>query len=313
MRRVLAGIGRVFVTLGVLVLLLVVYQLWGTGIYEARAQNDLASQFSSELKHQPTTTTPSGTTVTTAAPDTPTTTTTTEPPAPAPPVPFGDAVAHIVIPKVGIDKYVVEGVGVPDLRKGPGHYPTTPMPGQEGTAAIAGHRTTYGAPFGPLDGLAKGDVIQLTTFQGSFDYIVDQDPFAVDPHDFSVLDAVPDPENPGHFEPRLTLSTCNPKFSASQRLIVQAHLKLAPQQIALPPQVRTTPKAHLGDADLSGASQPKTPTIIWGFIAAVVGGLWWLLFHRHPRWTTWLVGAVPFAVVLFVFYTYLERVLPSNY
>ena len=133
------------------------------------------------------------------------------------------------------------------------------MPGQEGTAAIAGHRTTYGAPFGPLDGLAKGDVIQLTTFQGSFDYIVDQDPFAVDPHDFSVLDAVPDPENPGHFEPRLTLSTCNPKFSASQRLIVQAHLKLAPQQIALPPQVRTTPKAHLGDADLSGDVTAEDP------------------------------------------------------
>ena len=53
--------------------------------------------------------------------------------------------------------------------------------------------------------------------------------------------------------------------------------------------------------------------LIWGLIAAAVGSLWWLLFHRYQRWTTWFAGVIPFLVVLFVFYTYLERVLPNNY
>jgi hypothetical protein len=52
---------------------------------------------------------------------------------------------------------------------------------------------------------------------------------------------------------------------------------------------------------------------LWGLVAAAVGGLWWLVFHRYPRWTTWFAGVVPFLVALFVFYTYLERVLPNNY
>ena len=77
--------------------------------------------------------------------------------SPPPTVPRqGDAVARIRIPKIGVDQYVVEGVDVDDLRKGPGHYPSTPLPGHEGNSAIAGHRTTYGAPFGDLDQLDTG-------------------------------------------------------------------------------------------------------------------------------------------------------------
>ncbi len=308
----IAGTGKVLITLGVLVLLFVVYLLWGTGIYESRAQGDLKSQFKSDLSHSKLTTTTKPATTSTTGPAAPTTTTTTEP-EPAPPVPFGDAVAHLVIPKANVDKYVVEGVGVPDLRKGPGHYPQTPMPGQAGTAAIAGHRTTYGAPFWSLSDLVTGDKIYVTTLQGSFTYTVVKDPFPVDPHDFSVLDNVADPDHPGQNEARLTLSTCNPRFSASQRLIVQARLDLPPAATPLPPQVRKGPKAHLAGADLAGATESKTPVFLWGAIAALVGALWWLLFHRHARWTTWLVGVIPFLVTLFVFFTYLERVLPSNY
>ena len=144
------------ITVGIVVLLFVVYLLWGTGLYESQAQGDLQSPFSTDLRRN-------GTPTTTTRPPTSTTspgaTTTTTAPAPAPPVPFGDAVAHLVIPKIGLDKYVVQGVGVPDLRKGPGHYPNTPMPGQVGTAAIAGHRTTYGQPFWSLSDLAGGDKI----------------------------------------------------------------------------------------------------------------------------------------------------------
>ena len=67
------------------------------------------------------------------------------------------------------------------------------------------------------------------------------------------------------------------------------------------------------DTGLSGGSESRTPAYLWGLIAAAVGGLWWLVFHRYPRWTTWFGGAIPFLVVLFFFYTYLERVLPNNY
>jgi hypothetical protein len=67
------------------------------------------------------------------------------------------------------------------------------------------------------------------------------------------------------------------------------------------------------DTGLSGGSESRLPVFIAGLIAALVGGLWWLLFHRYPRWTTWFAGVIPFLVALFVFYTYLERVLPNNY
>jgi sortase A len=302
--------GKVLITLGILVLLFVVYLLWGTGLYESQAQGDLQSQFQSDLRKND-----SPTVTTKPASNTPDATTTTTLPAPAPPVPFGDAVAHLVIPKIGLDKYVVQGVGVPDLRKGPGHYPETPMPGQLGTAAIAGHRTTYGAPFWSLSDLVTGDKIEITTLQGTYTYTVKKDPFPVDPHNLSVLDPVPDPAHPGQNEAWLTLTTCNPRFSASQRLVIQAQLDAKASPPPAPAQVvRKAPRSHLGGTDLAGgATESKTPAILWGLVVAAVGGLWWLLFHRHARWTTWFIGAIPFAVVLFVFFTHLDHALPSNY
>jgi hypothetical protein len=78
------------------------------------------------------------------------------------------------------------------------------------------------------------------------------------------------------------------------------------------PAPDTQPRLVL-DTGLSGGSESRTPVYVWGAIAAAVGGLWWLVFHRYPRWTTWFGGVIPFLVVLFVFYTYLERVLPNNY
>jgi ABC-type amino acid transport system permease subunit len=64
---------------------------------------------------------------------------------------------------------------------------------------------------------------------------------------------------------------------------------------------------------LSGDSGSLIPALITGLIAAAVGGLWWLAYHRHARFTTWIIGAIPFLVTLFFFYTYLERLLPANY
>ena len=121
-----------------------------------------------------------------------------------------------MIPKIGVDKFVVEGVGVPDLRKGPGHYPTTPLPGHVGNSGIAGHRTTYGAPFGDLDKLGAGDHIRVTTREGSFEFVVDEKNGiqVVQPGDLAVLRT-----DPADTAAHLTLTTCNPKYSASERLV----------------------------------------------------------------------------------------------
>ena len=133
----------------------------------------------------------------------------------------------------------------------------------------------------------------------------------VDPSEVSVLDPAADPARPGHDLATLTLTTCNPKYSAAQRLIVQAQLDLPPGAAAAPAGAHAERRnAATTIGGLSGESSSRTPAILWGVIAAVVGLLWWLLFHRYPRWTTWFVGVVPFLVVLFVCYTYVERLLP---
>ena len=308
MRSVLGAVGRVLVTLGILLLLFVAYQLWGTGIYQARAQNSLEQQFNQSLERRgspaPTTTSP---TATTAAGGT---TETTLAPLTVPPE--GEAVARIGIPKIGVDQYVVEGVNVDDLRKGPGRYPTTQLPGHEGNSAIAGHRTTYGAPFGDLDQLDPGDAITVVTLQGRFVYkVVEQR--VVDPSEISVLDPSPDPARPGHELATLTLTTCDPKYSAAQRLIIRAQLDLSPDAAPLPPTRTAEGSKATTIGGLSGESSSRTPAILWGILAALIGLVWWLFFHRHPRWTTWLIGAVPFLAALFVCYVYVERLLPSNY
>ena len=313
MRRAMAGTGKVLITVGILILLFVVYQLWGTGIYTARQQNKLENQFeaalqstgSSETPEFPvvTTTRPPGATTPTSAPAPTTTQTPIEPPD-------TDAVARIVIPKIEADYIVVEGVTLDNLRDGPGHYPLTPMPGQAGNAAIAGHRTTYGAPFGKLDNLEPGDVINLRTYQGQFEYVI-YDKFAVGPNATEVLDT--DPAR----KATLTLTTCHPPYSAAERLIVKAELKLPPNTEPLPSTVDPNDAANgndgLADASLSGESGSKTPTVLSGLLMLFVGLLWWLLFHRHPRWTTWFIGVIPFAITLAIFYFYLERALPANY
>jgi sortase A len=309
MRRVIGGIGRVFVTVGLLILLFVAYQLWGTGFVEARAQDNLRRDFEGQLDRDPRTSSTRDDDPTVST----TTTTTTAPSAPVPIPASGEPVAIIRIPKIGVDKVVVEGTTVADLRQGPGHYTGTPLPGQLGNAAIAGHRTTYGAPFENLDQLVVGDQIQVETLAGTFEYTVavrqnqTEAVFAVSPSQTEVL-ANDTPE-----QATLTLTTCNPKYSARQRLIVTAELNVAanqPQPQAPPVQPR--PVVSI-DAGLSGEHTSRAPTVLWGAIVAAVGLLWWLVFHRYRRWTTWFVGVIPFVAGLVVFYFFLERVLPSNY
>ncbi len=264
--RVLGTLGKTIIALGLIILLFGIFQLWGTGVIEARAQQDLDDDFSDLLEASsawepapppPVAADSTDTADPTATPEpietprsaddpdpslpspspTPTPTPTAEPagdPQP-PPTPHpewlamlyrdqGSAIARIQIPRIGLDKTVVEGVRVGDLRKGPGHYPATAMLGQEGNAAIAGHRTTYGAPFGDIDELLPGDEIIITTIQGEFTYkVVEQGEgfghLIVPPTAVEVLD-----QDFSVHPNRLTLTACHPKGSARQRIIVVGEL-----------------------------------------------------------------------------------------
>jgi sortase A len=300
-RRIVAGIGRSCIAAGVLILLFVGYQLWGTGLYEARTQDGLRADFLDALEAAGADRVPpgGGATTTTTAPR---------------PVPTGEAVAIIRIPKIDVEKAVVEGVGVPDLKKGPGHYPTTPMPGQPGNAAIAGHRTTYGAPFYRLDELTAGDRIDVTTRQGEFTYRV-RETKVVKPSQREVLD--PTSENV------LTLTTCDPRFSAAKRLIVVAALTDEPAEATPRPPVAEPPSpgdsssrsggADLaGDESLSGEATSKLPAVLWGLLAVLVWLVTWLLSRRWGRLTAYAMGGPVFLVVLFVFFENFARLLPAN-
>ncbi len=128
----------------------------------------------------------------------------------------GEAIGRIVAPDMdGLDMVFVEGTDSASLENGPGHYPETPLPGEPGTVGIAGHRTTYLAPFRHIDSMEPGDPITLKMPYGIFRYRV-QKTDIVDPGDVGIVKAVD--------YPRLVLSACNPLYSAAQRFIVFAKL-----------------------------------------------------------------------------------------
>jgi len=130
----------------------------------------------------------------------------------------GDAMGRIEMPRIGVSEVFVEGTEAGDLRKGPGHYPDTPLPGEHGTVAIAGHRTTYGAPFRNIDQLERDDRIELRMPYGHFTYRVERTRI-VPPTETSVVDRVD--------HDRLVLSACHPLYSAAKRIIVFARLERA--------------------------------------------------------------------------------------
>ena len=125
----------------------------------------------------------------------------------------GDSLTRIRIPALGVNTVVVEGITPSALRAGAGHYPQTPLPCETGNVSIAGHRTTYGRPFGNVDQLKPGDTIELTTPIGGCVYQVSREPWIVPPSEMSVIDPTG--------ERSLTLTTCHPKGSAAERLIVR--------------------------------------------------------------------------------------------
>ncbi len=249
----LGRLGSSLITLGLLMFLFVGYQLWGTGIEEAQSQNKLENRFTEIAV---TTTSPPSTSVTPSIAEPPVTTTL------APPGPIvineGDPIAIIDMPTIGVSKYVVAGVQTADLKKGPGHYPGTPFPGELGNASIAGHRTTYGEPFRHLDDLNIGDPIIITDLLGrQFTYLVTNQQVvgATDSWVVATTDRT---------KAFLTLTTCHPEFSAKQRLIVSAELDLTQSDIA------TSPAAVYADNAPDTTTVPSTEVVTTEVATTVV-------------------------------------------
>ena len=334
----LGRLGSSLITLGLLMFLFVGYQLWGTGIEEAQSQNKLENRFSEiAILSSPT----SSTSLAPSNSEPPVTTTL------APPEPIvvneGDPIAIIEMPTIGVTKYVVAGVQTADLKKGPGHYPGTPFPGELGNASIAGHRTTYGEPFRHLDDLNLGDPIIITDLLGrQFTYLVTNQQVvgATDSWVVATTD---------RNKAILTLTTCHPEFSAKQRLIISAELDLTQSDIATSPAAMyadevvdtttvlstevvtsevaetTTVPAILVDesnnsesadalsrgwfSDLSAIPQ----TLLWGLLELlVVMGAWQVAKKYRNRIIGSVVGLIPFFVVLYFVFQNVNRLLPPN-
>jgi sortase A len=128
----------------------------------------------------------------------------------------GHPIGRLKLPTLGRHYVVVQGTDLDTLQKGPGHYPGTRFPGERGTVAIAGHRTTYGAPFRTIDGLKRGDHIVLAMPYGTFTYAVEKTQI-VSPDAIWITRRVPGRD-------RLVLSACHPLYSASHRIVAFARL-----------------------------------------------------------------------------------------
>jgi sortase A len=299
--RTVRELGLALIVAGVIVLLFVGYQLWGTGIAEAHSQTALKRDFTARV---------AAATGHPGAADTPTVG--GAPPSKGPGsstgLPEGGAVDHLVIPKIHLDVYVVQGVGDDDLRRGPGHYPQTVFPGQDGNAAIAGHRTTYGAPFFSLNQLSLGDDIDVTDTAGrTLVYAVSAPPAVVSPDDVAVLD-------PTAFA-QLTLTTCNPRYSDTSRLIVVADL-VGGAPLPAPAAATTSPGVPAAGENLGqGQNGAWGPTLLFGAAVVVLWIGTRLLINRTRRWTragVVVIGIALCLVPLWFTFENVVRLLPPN-
>jgi sortase A len=335
--RIWSRIGMVLLCAGVLLIAFVAFQLWGTAIYTDHQQGDLRNQLNREIGR-------SSLPLTALGSDKPGSTSTTSksakdssslPPvaskiAPTTPQPaVGQPIGLLAIPKLGLDDVVVQGEGEAQLQGGPGHYQGTSIPGQAGNAAIAGHRTTFAAPFYNLNELVAGDPIYVLTSQGLFRYDVIRSE-VVSPDDNAVLDASTSPE--------LTLTTCNPRYSASQRLVVVAGLDLAkpqdptsgssspPTTSITPPTTSPTPPGGgptsasgvrgSGSTSTPGSGGNVLPAVLWGIGTLLGAILLRVVSRRLPRafrWTAYLVGVPLLLAALFVCFEHVSLALPASF
>ncbi|HVF04413.1 MAG TPA: class E sortase [Frankiaceae bacterium] len=213
---ILRGIGQTFITAGLVILLFVVYELYFTGLETAREQSALADEIEAVWEK-------GGGSY-------------EKPEDALKKIPIGTGIAVIRIPRFGRDwaKVVVEGVNMDDLRRGPGHYPGTQLPGQVGNFVVSGHRTTYGAPFNRVDELRPGDPIVVETRDTWYTYRVTTQEI-VPPTAIEVTYPVPKERDAKPTIARITVTSCHPKYSARQRIIVYGELESKAPKAAGPP------------------------------------------------------------------------------
>ncbi len=206
--KIVRGTGTVFIVTGLLLLYFVVYELVGTSLQTRAHQSELKRAFADILEDPRVTAT-----------GTPSPTPGTIDDDPQPKAPRVKPIGRILIRKIRVDEYVVEGVSLSRLAYGPGHYPDSADVGANGSTAIAGHRTGWGSPFIDLDKLDRGDEIVLLTAKGTYTYRVTSSR-VVTPNDGWVIGG--DPNSTA--AKKLTLTTCTPKYTSKNRLIVWADL-----------------------------------------------------------------------------------------
>lgn len=199
---VLRGTGELLITAGMLLLLFCVYQLVWTNVEANRRQDAVGDGITREWREPARVV------------------------AAEPPLVLGKGFAFIRIPRLGkkFNVPIVEGVRARDLSRGVGHYPRTARPGDVGNFAVAGHRATNGEPFRNLDRVRRGDAVVVETSTDWLTYVVDRTRI-VKPSDVWVLDPVPGKPGATPTKPLLTLTTCNPRWASTERLIVFGHLE----------------------------------------------------------------------------------------
>jgi len=213
-------------------------------------------------------------------------------------IPKGVPVAVIQIPAIGLDQVVVEGSRSAQLREGPGHVVGTSLPGQPGNAVIAGRRTLYRGPFRRIGSLHEGDTIVVTTGEGKSTYKVSE-VATLSPGDGSFVQDQADN--------RLTLFTSSSPWSADGRLVVSA--KLLGKPYAATQLQRTLDADGLG---LTGERDAAPSLLVWLELLAGAALLTAFLSTRWSRSRTWLVCAPVLALLLWLFFEGVTRLLPAT-
>ncbi|MDX2912734.1 MULTISPECIES: class E sortase [Streptomyces] len=212
MRVIVRTVSELCITVGTLIVLFVVYVLFWTGVKADTEMDHQVDLLQDRWARQPVRPT-SGPGASSA---------------PLRPAPYreGRAFALMYIPRLGFtwNKPVLEGTKTGTLKKGLGHYANTTQLGQKGNFAVAGHRRTYGDPFKDFPKLRPGDAVVLTDGEDWFTYVIDKGPYRTLPTDVQVIDPVPKKSGYTRAGRYLTLTTCDPEWGHSHRLIVWGHL-----------------------------------------------------------------------------------------
>lgn len=282
--RVLDITGRTFITVGLLMLAFVAYQLWGTGIQQAGSQRTLQRKY--ETAH------PARQSTLVNATKLPR---------------IGEPVGRMTVPRINLDTWIVAGAKYEQLELGPGVFTSSPLPGQAGNLAIAGHRTSYGAPFEHLDSLRPGDTVTFRTPQGEFTYTVTSSE-VVNPTNVGVIRTL------DRKSARLTLITCHPKWTSAKRLVVHGELTASQKPLAPTPlvDVAAGPDEEVTPGWFHDTSRILPTTLLALLLAAIVLVARRIAGSGWRRVIVWAFSGGLFLVTLYFAFRNLSGLLPAN-